>query len=63
MLFNFADLDELRRSVASCMWVTYRKNFGSVGETSLTSDKGWGCMIRTGQMFMAKALILRHLGR
>jgi len=57
-----ADLDELRRSVSSCMWLTYRKNFPSVGDTALTSDKGWGCMIRTGQMLLAKTLLLRHLG-
>jgi len=42
--------------------MTYRKNFPSIGETTLTSDRGWGCMIRAGQMMMAKTLLLRHLG-
>lgn len=45
------------------MWMTYRKNFENVGETSLTSDKGWGCMVRTGQMLLTKALLIRHLGK
>ncbi|ODN02098.1 Cysteine protease ATG4B [Orchesella cincta] len=57
------DIEELRRSVSSCMWITYRKNFSSIGGTNLTSDKGWGCMIRAGQMLVAKALLLRHLNQ
>ncbi|CAL8127038.1 unnamed protein product [Orchesella dallaii] len=57
------DIEELRRSVSTCMWITYRKNFPSIGGTNLTSDKGWGCMIRAGQMLVAKALLLRHLNQ
>jgi cysteine protease ATG4 len=56
------DLDELKRTVTTCMWMSYRKNFPSIGDTNLSSDRGWGCMIRAGQMVIAKALLLRHLG-
>ncbi|KAL3848532.1 hypothetical protein ACJMK2_019383 [Sinanodonta woodiana] len=57
------DLDELRHDVKSRLWLTYRKNFPSIGGTGPTSDAGWGCMLRCGQMMLAHALILRHLGR
>ncbi|GAA5857896.1 hypothetical protein JCM8547_006020 [Rhodosporidiobolus lusitaniae] len=34
-----------------------------VGEEGLSSDTGWGCMLRTGQSLLANALTTVHLGR
>ncbi|XP_039084475.1 cysteine protease ATG4B isoform X2 [Hyaena hyaena] len=55
--------DEILSDVASRLWFTYRKNFPAIGGTGPTSDTGWGCMLRCGQMIFAQALVCRHLGR
>ncbi|KAM7301722.1 cysteine protease ATG4B isoform X2 [Ixodes scapularis] len=57
------ELDDLRSDVTSKIWLTYRKNFPAIGGTGPTSDSGWGCMLRCGQMVLAQALMRRHLGR
>ena len=41
--------------------MTYRKNFPKLPNSSQTSDKGWGCMVRCGQNILAECLI-RHAG-
>lgn len=60
----FTELEIIRRDILSKIWFTYRKGFIPIGgEDGLTSDKGWGCMLRCGQMVLAQALISLHLGR
>ncbi|XP_068140140.1 cysteine protease ATG4B [Drosophila tropicalis] len=57
------ELDLIRRDIQSRLWCTYRHSFVPLGEVQLTTDRGWGCMLRCGQMVLAQALIDLHLGR
>ncbi|KAK2711385.1 hypothetical protein QYM36_012536 [Artemia franciscana] len=56
-------IDDLHKDISSRLWLSYRKGFQTIGNTNFTSDKGWGCMLRCGQMILAESLIRLHLGR
>ncbi|XP_043913144.1 cysteine protease ATG4A [Protopterus annectens] len=49
--------------ISSRLWFTYRKKFSPIGGTGPSSDAGWGCMLRCGQMILAQTLVCCHLGR
>lgn len=59
----FVELSEIRQDVKTRIWCTYRRNFFPIGDSGFTSDSGWGCMLRTGQMILAQALCNIQLGR
>ena len=60
---SICQLNDLQDDFRSKIWITYRKNFASIGGNGPTSDQGWGCMIRVAQMTLAQALVLSYLGR
>ncbi|XP_019761355.1 cysteine protease ATG4B [Dendroctonus ponderosae] len=58
------ELNTIRQDIVSKLWFTYRKDFVPIGGSDgKTSDKGWGCMLRCGQMVLGQALMSIHLGR
>ena len=51
----------LKQQFEAITWFTYRDCLEQpLNNSSLRSDQGWGCMVRTGQMILFHAL-KRHL--
>lgn len=55
--------EEIKDDFQSRFWFTYRKNFSKIGGHGPTSDQGWGCMLRAGQMMMSETISRIRLGR
>ena len=56
-------MEELRSDFSSRIWMTYRQDFPPIaGTEGYTTDTGWGCTLRCGQMVLAQTLTILKLG-
>jgi len=55
-----AEEEDFIRDFKSIVWCSYRNGFPQMSPYPITSDRGWGCMLRAAQMILAQGLI-RHI--
>ena len=57
------DYKSRRMDETSLFWFTYRSDFPEIRPYRITTDAGWGCMLRSAQMLLAQALRLHFTNR
>ncbi len=57
-----SEKEEFRNHAESFFRFTYRRDFPALEPYPITSDSGWGCMLRAAQMLMGYMLRRHYLG-
>lgn len=63
LLLACRPLADLEDDLRSRIYMSYRQDFPQLPASPLTSDVGWGCMLRAGQMLLAQAMVAHLLSR
>ena len=61
--YGLNEQEGARRHLRSIMRFSYRRGFSLAPYDGITSDAGWGCMIRAAQSLLARAYTVHHLGK
>lgn len=57
------DFGSRRDDESTLFWYTYRSDFPEIAPYGITSDAGWGCMLRASQMMLGQALRMHYKSR
>jgi len=63
ILGNIIKKDNIESEIKKKIYMSYKNNFQQIKDTTLISDIGWGCTLRSTQMLLANCLLEHNLNK